>query len=127
MQRCASEHTVESSVSVIHLPNEEMKGRIIGREGRNIRAIEQATGVDIIIDETPETVTLSAFDMVRRETARIALERLMADGRIHPGRIEEVVEKVKKEMEDTIRQEGEKALFDTGLHGVHPEIVKLLG
>src|SRR3989338_7404458 len=127
MQRCASEHTVESSVSVIHLPNEDMKGRIIGREGRNIRAIEFATGVDIIIDETPETVTLSAFDMVRREIARVALERLMADGRIHPGRIEEVVEKVKQEMEDTIRQEGERAVADVGVVGMHPELVRLLG
>lgn len=127
MQRCASEHVVESSVSVIQLPNEEMKGRIIGREGRNIRALEQATGVDIIIDETPETVTLSAFDMVRREIARIALERLMADGRIHPGRIEEVVEKVKKEMEDTIRQEGERAVAEVGIVGMHPELIRLLG
>jgi len=127
MQRCVSEYTVESSVSIMQLPNEEMKGRIIGREGRNIRALELATGVDIIVDETPETVTLSAFDLVRRETARIALERLMADGRIHPARIEEVVEKVKREMEDTICQEGQRAVADVGITDMHPELVRLLG
>ena len=127
MQRCASEFTVESSVSVIHLPNEEMKGRIIGREGRNIRAFEQALGVDVIIDETPETVTLSAFDMLRREQARIVLERLMADGRIHPARIEEMAEKVRQEMEETIRQEGARAVEECSIVGLHPELMRLLG
>lgn len=127
MQRCAAEHTVESAVSVVSLPNDEMKGRIIGREGRNIRALETATGVDIIVDDTPEAVTLSCFDTVRREIARISLERLIEDGRIHPGRIEEVVEKVKKEMDISIKEEGEKAAFDVNIHGLHPEIIKLLG
>lgn len=127
IQKCAADHTVESTVSVVTLPDDEMKGRIIGREGRNIRAFEQATGIDVIVDDTPEAVILSGFDMVRREIARIALERLMSDGRIHPARIEEVVEKVKKEMDTAIREEGDKALFDVGIHGVHPEIVKLLG
>lgn len=127
IQRCAVDHAVETTVSVVNLPNDEMKGRIIGREGRNIRALEIATGVDVIIDDTPEAVILSSFDAVKREIARLSLERLMQDGRIHPGRIEEVVEKIKKEMEVTIKDEGEKALFDVGIHNVHPEIIKLIG
>ena len=127
IQRCAVEHAVESTVSVVNLPGDEMKGRIIGREGRNIRAFEMATGIDVIIDDTPEAVMLSGFDPVRREVARISLERLISDGRIHPGRIEEIVEKVKKEMEVKIKEEGEKVLFDIGLHGIHPELVKLIG
>lgn len=127
IQRCAADHAVESMVSVVSLPNDEMKGRIIGREGRNIRALEIATGVDVIIDDTPEAVTLSGFDMVRREVARIALERLVADGRIHPARIEEVVARVKEEMDVSIREEGERAAFDIGVHGIHAEEVKLLG
>ena len=127
IQKCAADHTSETTVSVVALPNDDMKGRIIGREGRNIKMLETLTGIDLIIDDTPEAVILSGFDPLRREVARIALEKLIEDGRIHPAKIEEMVEKAKEEVEETIKEEGERAILETGVHGLHPDLVRLLG